>query len=88
LLQLWLRLAVMTFLMLCMVLLWLISPGWCPSQQFSWLGLMPMQVSHTGHCLLGVLLANGLCIGAAWHPCKMLSTAAAWKVWISLENLP
>ncbi|KAA6424283.1 MAG: hypothetical protein FRX49_05495 [Trebouxia sp. A1-2] len=43
-LQLWLRLAVMTFLMLCIVLLWLINPGWCPSQQFSWLGLMPMQV--------------------------------------------
>ncbi|DBA85888.1 TPA: hypothetical protein ACH3X1_005433 [Trebouxia sp. C0004] len=46
-LQLWLRLAVMTFLMLCMVLLWLIGPGWCPSQHFSWLGLMPMQIVMT-----------------------------------------
>ncbi|KAL0023014.1 hypothetical protein WJX79_008349 [Trebouxia sp. C0005] len=46
-LQLWLRLAVMTFLMLCIVLLWLINPGWCPSQQFSWLGLMPMQIVMT-----------------------------------------
>ena len=35
----------MTFFMLCLVLLWLIGPGWCTSQQFSWLGLMPMQVT-------------------------------------------
>ena len=45
--QLWLRMVVMTFFMLCLVLLWLIGPGWCPSEQFSWLGLMPMQVRPT-----------------------------------------
>ena len=42
----WLRLAVMTFFTLCLVLLWLIGPGWCNSQKFSWLGLMPMQVAY------------------------------------------
>ena len=36
--------AVMTFFTLCLVLLWLVAPGWCTSEQFSWLGLMPMQV--------------------------------------------
>ena len=42
--QLWLRMAVMSFFTLCLVLLWLVRPGWCTSEEFSWLGLMPMQV--------------------------------------------
>ncbi len=42
--QLWLRMAVMSFFTLCLVLLWLVGPGWCTSIEFSWLGLMPMQV--------------------------------------------
>ncbi|KAL3143143.1 hypothetical protein ABBQ38_003412 [Trebouxia sp. C0009 RCD-2024] len=46
-LQLWLRLVVMTFFVFCMVLLWLVQPGWCTSQNFSWLGLMPMQIVMT-----------------------------------------
>jgi hypothetical protein len=36
--------AVMSFFTLCLVLLWLVGPGWCTSEEFSWLGLMPMQV--------------------------------------------
>jgi hypothetical protein len=47
--QLWLRMAVMSFFTLCLVLLWLVAPGWCSSQEFSWLGLMPMQVRS--HCI-------------------------------------
>jgi len=47
--QLWLRMAVMSFFTLCLVLLWLVGPGWCTSQEFSWLGLMPMQVRS--HCI-------------------------------------
>ncbi len=34
----------MSFFTLCLVLLWLVGPGWCSSEEFSWLGLMPMQV--------------------------------------------
>ncbi|KAL3155310.1 hypothetical protein ABBQ38_010874 [Trebouxia sp. C0009 RCD-2024] len=37
----------MTFFVFCMVLLWLVQPGWCTSQNFSWLGLMPMQIVMT-----------------------------------------
>jgi len=40
---------VMSFFTLCLVLLWLVGPGWCTSQEFSWLGLMPMQVRS--HCI-------------------------------------
>jgi hypothetical protein len=47
--QLWLRMVVMSFFTLCLVLLWLVGPGWCTSQEFSWLGLMPMQVRS--HCI-------------------------------------
>jgi len=43
--QLRLRTVVMASFTLCLVLLWLVQPRHsCASFQFSWLGLMPMQV--------------------------------------------
>jgi len=49
--QLRLRTLVMAFFTLCLVLLWLVQPRLsCASFQFSWLGLMPMQVLLSSWC--------------------------------------
>ena len=45
--QLWLRMAVMSFWILCLILLALVGIKWCASQDFAWAGLMPMQVCLT-----------------------------------------
>ena len=42
--QRWLRVIVMTFFLLCMVLLWLVNNGTCANSEFVRTGLMPMQV--------------------------------------------
>lgn len=43
-LQLWLRLGVMAYFVLCMVLLWLIRFGTCAANEFVDTGIMPMHV--------------------------------------------
>ena len=45
--QLWLRMAVLSFWILCLILLALVGIKWCASQDFAWAGLMPMQVCLT-----------------------------------------
>ena len=42
--------AVMSFFVLCLVLLWLVGNQWCATDSYSWMGLMPMQV-WSEHCL-------------------------------------
>ena len=43
-LQLWLRLGVMAYFLLCMGLLWLVRTGSCAASQFVDTGVMPMHV--------------------------------------------
>lgn len=43
-LQLWLRLGVMAYFLLCMGLLWLVRSGTCAANQFVDTGVMPMHV--------------------------------------------
>lgn len=52
-LQLWLRLGVMAYFLLCMGLLWLVRSGTCAANQFVDTGVMPMHVR-----LATVLLAT------------------------------
>ncbi|KAL0042227.1 hypothetical protein WJX77_006708 [Trebouxia sp. C0004] len=72
-LQLWLRMAVMSFFTLCLVLLWLVGPGWCTSEMFSWLGLMPMQI---------VMTANTAVLCYVASPRTPQEHAAASTVWL------
>ncbi|KAL0050321.1 hypothetical protein WJX82_008957 [Trebouxia sp. C0006] len=71
-LQLWLRMAVMSFFTLCLVLLWLVGPGWCTNIEFSWLGLMPMQI---------VMTANTVVLCYVASPRTPQEHAAASTVW-------
>ena len=43
--QLRLRTVLMIFYTLCLVLLWFVAPDNCASAVFTWMGIMPMQVS-------------------------------------------
>ena len=54
----WLRMAVMVFFTLCLVLLWLVGVGWCSSEEFSWLGLMPMQIVMTANTVVLCYVAS------------------------------
>ncbi|KAL0050037.1 hypothetical protein WJX82_003243 [Trebouxia sp. C0006] len=72
-LQLWLRMAVMSFFTLCLVLLWLVGPGWCTSEEYSWLGLMPMQI---------VMTANTVVLCYVASPRTPQERAAASTVWL------
>ncbi|KAA6429424.1 MAG: hypothetical protein FRX49_00818 [Trebouxia sp. A1-2] len=72
-LQLWLRMAVMSFFTLCLVLLWLVGPGWCTSEYFSWLGLMPMQI---------VMSANTVVLCYVASPRTPEEHVAASTVWL------
>jgi len=66
--QLWLRMTVMSFFTLCLVLLWLVGPGWCISQEFyiaySRVCFCVAVVAADGgdellHALLGAAVAGG-----------------------------
>lgn len=50
--QLRLRTGLMIFYTLCLVLLWYVASKNCASPQFTWMGIMPMQVSLSNACLL------------------------------------
>ncbi|DBB01839.1 TPA: hypothetical protein ACH3X1_000447 [Trebouxia sp. C0004] len=72
--QLRLRTLVMAFFTLCLVLLWLVQPRHsCASFQFSWLGLMPMQV---------VMSANAFVMSFMATPHNPPAHAAALQVWL------
>ena len=58
--QLWLRLGVMAYFLLCMFLLWLVRSGSCAANQFVDTGVMPMHV-RLENALPAVLhINNGL----------------------------
>ncbi|DBB14802.1 TPA: hypothetical protein ACH3X3_004411 [Trebouxia sp. C0006] len=72
--QLRLRTLVMAFFTLCLVLLWFVQPHHsCASFQFSWLGLMPMQV---------VMSANAFVMSFMAMPHNLPAHAAALQVWL------
>ncbi|KAL3155626.1 hypothetical protein ABBQ38_010824 [Trebouxia sp. C0009 RCD-2024] len=56
-LQLRLRTVLMTFYTLCLVLLWYVASHNCASPQFTWMGIMPMQVVTSVHIFVMTLLA-------------------------------
>lgn len=59
-LQLWLRLGVMAYFLLCMGLLWLVRSGTCAANQFVDTGVMPMHVRLKTAVPALLIIGNGM----------------------------
>ena len=69
-LQLWLRLGVMAYFLLCMGLLWLVRSGTCAANQFVDTGVMPMHVRL--QTAVPALLIIGMPCHAFWKLVTLL----------------